>query len=114
MTTDTQHQVRLFYGSEQIEFSCREGQSIVRAAQLAGYELNVGCLQGRCRTCRAKIKQGKVVSTRPLSRYATFDPAAMDGGYILLCSVTALDDVSAEPASCWAIPEPELQNSDEQ
>lgn len=107
-----QHHIRLHYENEQIEFTCREDESIARAAQRAGFALTVGCMQSRCMTCRAKLKQGAVQSTRPLSRYATIDPAAIDGGYVLLCSVTAKQNLILEPASCWVLPQASLEENE--
>ena len=103
MSTNQQHQVRLSHNKERIEFSCRQGQSIAKAAQAVGIELTLGCMQSRCMTCRAKLQQGKVKSIRHASRYAALDPADIDGGFVLLCSVTAEQDVVLEPASPWLI-----------
>lgn len=60
-------------------------------------------MQGRCQICRAKLVAGTVKSLRPLSKYATVDPAAMPDGSVLPCSVVARSDVSLAPRGPWRI-----------
>lgn len=52
-------------------------------------------------TCKAEMIKGQVKSARPLSRYATIDPANMDNNNVLLCSVTPLSDVEFRPRLPW-------------
>ena len=49
----------------------------------------------------ARLLKGSVRSLRPLSRYATIDPANLEDGNVLLCSVTPLEDIDIEPHSKW-------------
>ena len=60
-------------------------------------------MQGRCQICRAKLLGGAVKSSRPLSRYATVDPAALPDDYVLPCSVSPLSDVVLAPRGPWRI-----------
>ena len=101
---DTNYSVRLEFNEESIEFPCRDNQSIARAAQAAGYELTVGCMQARCMTCRSIRVEGQVKCIRPLSKHATIDPADIEGGYVLVCSVAPQTDVVLRPASRWVMP----------
>ena len=84
-----------------ITFTCPPGQSVLRAAKNAGYELSAGCMQGRCYTCRSQLLSGKVRNSRALSRYATVDPADLGDARILLCSVTPCEDITVRPEGPW-------------
>jgi len=86
-----------------ISFQCPPKTSILRAAKNAGLELSAGCMQGRCYTCRARLLDGAVVTSRALSRYATVNPADLGEGRILLCSVTPTQDVVVMPEGPWEI-----------
>ncbi len=98
------YSVRMEFDDEFIEFPCRNDQSIARAAQAAGHELTVGCMQARCMTCRSVKAKGQVKCIRPLSKHATIDPADIEGGYVLVCSVAPQSDVLLKPASRWVLP----------
>ena len=100
----TSYSVRMEFDDEFIEFNCRSDQSIARAAQAAGYELTVGCMQARCMTCRSIRAAGQVRCIRPLSKHATIDPADIEGGFVLVCSVAPQSDVVLKPASRWVHP----------
>ena len=86
-----------------LRFSCSGKLSIMRAALLAGVELSAGCMQGRCQICRARLCSGTVKSLRPLSKYATVDPAAMPDGMVLPCSIVPCSDVAIAPRGPWRI-----------
>ena len=93
------YKVTLVSAGEPAEFICEEKASVLKSAYAAGYQLTCGCLQGRCMTCRARLLKGSVKSLRPLSRYATIDPANLEDGNVLLCSITPLEDIHIEPRS---------------
>ena len=86
-----------------LRFSCADKLSIMRGALLAGIELSAGCMQGRCQICRARLYSGTVKSLRPLSKYATVDPAAMPDGSVLPCSIVPRSDVIIAPRGPWRI-----------
>ncbi|MGR8949903.1 MAG: 2Fe-2S iron-sulfur cluster-binding protein [Gammaproteobacteria bacterium] len=86
-----------------LSFRCADNQSIFRAARRAGIEMSAGCMQGRCQICRAVLSDGTVKSLRPLSPYATVDPAAMPDNNVLPCSVVPTSDVSIAPRGPWRV-----------
>ncbi len=111
------YRVRLFKGDiEVLYFECPENLSIFRGARLAGIEMSAGCMQGRCQICRATLHSGELKSLRPLSKYATNDPAALPNNAVLPCSVVPTSNVSIAPRGPWRlIPElPEVQRQDGQ
>ena len=87
------YKVTLVSDAGPVEFFCGEKSSVLKSAYAAGYQLICGCLQGRCMTCRVRLIKGSVTSLRPLSRYATIDPANLENGGVLPCSVTPLEDI---------------------
>ena len=87
------YKVTLVSDAGPVEFFCREKASVLKSAYAAGHQLTCGCQQGRCMTCRVRLLKGSVTSLRPLSRYATIDPANLDNGGVLPCSVTPLEDI---------------------
>ncbi len=87
------YKVTLVSAEGQADFFCPEKASVLKSAYAAGHQLTCGCQQGRCMTCRVRLIKGSVTSLRPLSRYATIDPANLDNGGVLLCSVTPLEDI---------------------
>ena len=96
-------------GASVLDFDCPENLSIFRAAARAGIEMSAGCMQGRCQICRSELLSGQVKSTRPISKYATVDPAALPDGYILPCSVSPLSDTTLAPRGPWRIVKPSGQ-----
>lgn len=86
---------------ESVSFGCAPQASILRSAKNADLELSAGCMQGRCYTCRSLLLDGSVTNSRPLSRYATVDPADLGERRILLCSVTPVSDVVVKPEGPW-------------
>ena len=86
-----------------LNFPCPEKLSVLRAAKNVGIELSAGCMQGRCYTCRSLLIAGTVSNSRPVSRYATVDPANLGDGRILLCSVTPTSDVEVSPEGPWEV-----------
>lgn len=89
-----------------VEFPCSVKTSVLRAAKNAGFELSAGCMQGRCYTCRSRLRSGTVKNSRALSRYATIDPSNLGEGRILLCSVAPTSDIEVAPEGPWEqIPE---------
>ena len=88
---------------EVVRFDCPENLSIFRGARLAGIEMSAGCMQGRCQICRATLLSGEVKSLRPLSKYATNDPAALPNNAVLPCSVVPCSDVTLSPRGPWRV-----------
>lgn len=72
-----------------------EGQdTLLEAAMRAGIPLNYGCSGGNCGLCKARLVSGQVVKTR-LHDYVISE-AEKNQGCILLCSNTAVSDVTIE------------------
>ena len=102
MTLLAEHQVVLeSKDGSRVSFRCREGTTIFRAAQKAGYHLTVGCTLAGCAICRSDLLNGQVRSTLSPSSYAASDPAARDDGCILVCATTPLSDIVIKPRSPW-------------
>ncbi len=68
--------------------------SLLEAAMRAGIPLNYGCSGGNCGLCKAKVVSGEVKKTRHHDFVISHEE--QDRGYILLCSNTAVSDVTLE------------------
>lgn len=99
--------------TEVLHFDCPENLSIFRGALRAGIEMTAGCMQGRCQICRSTIHAGTVRSLRPLSKYATVDPADLPNNMVLPCSVVPSSDVTLAPRGPWRISEETDNSTDE-
>ena len=68
--------------------------NLLKAAENAGIEWPCDCKSGRCGTCRAILKEGKV---KELSDFAyTLDGDMLDQGYILACQASLKSDIVVE------------------
>jgi len=76
----------------QMAFPCRENETILSAAEGAGYHLPAICHGGSCGVCHARVTQGHY-HMRPYSESALPHP---DPGQVLLCCCTPEEDVSVE------------------
>ena len=72
-----------------------EGQdTLLEAAMSAGIPLNYGCSGGNCGLCKARVVSGEVKKTRHHDYVIT--EAEKNQGVVLLCSNTAVSDVTIE------------------
>ncbi len=72
-----------------------EGQdTLLEAAMSAGIPLNYGCSGGNCGLCKARVVSGEVKKTRHHDYVLT--DAEKSRGVVLLCSNTAVSDVTIE------------------
>ncbi len=72
-----------------------EGQdSLLEAAMRAGISLNYGCSGGNCGLCKGKVVAGKVKKTR--HHDFTLSEAEQEQGIVLMCSNTAVSDITLE------------------
>lgn len=102
MSATAAHRVRLVAASgREVEFPCPAGMAVFRAAELAGVRMRVGCMQGRCATCRCRVLEGAVISVREASRHAVGRPDAREDGHVLPCSVTPTCDTVLAVRSPW-------------
>lgn len=79
-----------------------EGQdSLLEAAMRAGIPLNYGCSGGNCGLCKAKIISGEVKQIR--HHDFVLSEADKNQGCVLLCSHTAVTDVTLEAAVAGSV-----------
>lgn len=72
-----------------------EGQdSLLEAAMRAGISLNYGCSGGNCGLCKGKVVAGQVKKTR--HHDFTLSEAEKEQGIVLMCSNTAVSDITLE------------------
>ncbi len=78
----------------QQDFLVEGRDTLLEAAMRAGISLNYGCSGGNCGLCKAKVVSGQVKKTRhhdfPIS------DTEKEQGIVLLCSNTAVSDVTIE------------------
>ena len=72
-----------------IAFGCEAGETVLDAAERAGYSLPYSCRRGICSTCEAGLRHGKVAS-------GTKQMAAPAGG-VLLCQARPESDIVIHP-----------------
>lgn len=77
------HNVRVT-GSD-VVFSCALGQTVLEAAEAAGYELPYSCRRGICQSCLCSVLSGEVDAPPP------------EAGRVLLCQAKALTDLEIAP-----------------
>ncbi|MEQ8662628.1 MAG: 2Fe-2S iron-sulfur cluster-binding protein [Gammaproteobacteria bacterium] len=82
------HEVELAPGGEVFEVA--EGETVLDAALRAGIELQYGCRQGRCSTCKYLIEDGEVDFGRA-SVYSLPDNERDDGWALLCCAKPETD-----------------------
>lgn len=75
-------------------FACEPGESLLDAAERAGFEMPYSCRKGICGNCRGKIESGEV---RRLGTDAGLTEAERNNGYILYCRSTPVGDVVIRP-----------------
>ncbi len=85
-----------------------EGQdTLLEAAMRAGIPLNYGCSGGNCGLCKAKVISGEVKKTR--HHDFVLSEADKNQGCILLCSNTAVSDVTIEASVAGSVQDIPLQ-----
>jgi CDP-4-dehydro-6-deoxyglucose reductase len=78
----------------QQDFLVEGGDTLLEAAMRAGISVNYGCSGGNCGLCKAKVLSGKVKKTR--NHEFPLTEAERAQGYVLLCSNTAVSDMTIE------------------
>ena len=76
------------------DFFVEGHDTLLEAAMRAGVPLNYGCSGGNCGLCKAKVLSGEVKLTR--RHDFVIHEAEKNQGYILLCSNTAVSDLTIE------------------
>ncbi len=69
-------------------FSCQSNQTVLEAAEAAGYNLPSSCLVGMCCTCAALLKEGLVDMD-----VMGLKSELQDEGYVLLCQAYPKSDL---------------------
>lgn len=82
-----------------ISFLCGSNEAIFSAAQKAGYELTLGCMQGRCTVCKAKLISGDVKFLRPIPKGN--EDKLSGAPNELLCSVAPQSDSQLQTFARW-------------
>lgn len=81
-----------------------EGQdTLLEAAMRAGISLNYGCSGGNCGLCKGKVLSGKVKKTR--HHDFALSEAEKEHGIVLMCSNTAVSDITLEASVTGSVQE---------
>jgi CDP-4-dehydro-6-deoxyglucose reductase, E3 len=79
--------------SSSIKFPCERGETVLNAAQRAGYELPYSCRKGVCGTCKCRLTLGEV---RAYSG-DTLTEAEKSASQVLLCQARPRSDLLIAP-----------------
>jgi CDP-4-dehydro-6-deoxyglucose reductase len=74
-------------------FSSDTGQSIFEASKKSGLTLEHSCLAARCRSCVARVLEGR---TERLSEDLVLSDEDIKNGYVLTCNSTALSNLKLD------------------
>ena len=77
-----------------IRFACEPGESLLDAAERAGFEMPYSCRKGVCGNCRGKIESGQLAS---LGAAPGLTELERESGYVLYCRSTPVCDVAIRP-----------------
>lgn len=91
MSDDT-YEVELHHQGETVTLSVSADESVLDAAEAAGYELPYSCREGQCTSCVGRIDAGDLDQSNGLA----LDPMQKDEGYALLCVATPEADCTIE------------------
>ncbi|WP_353571950.1 2Fe-2S iron-sulfur cluster-binding protein [Candidatus Albibeggiatoa sp. nov. BB20] len=92
------------------DFFVEGNASLLEAALQAGLSLNYGCTSGNCGSCKARLVSGEVWKIR--EHDYVLSEAEKNMGYILMCSHTAITDLTLEASEAHhasEIPEQSIQ-----
>jgi len=90
------HVIRI-EGESEIEFRCREDESILSAQERLGIRaIRVGCRSGGCGACRVQVTAGQHASG-PISR-AFVDAEEQSQGFSLACRLYPRSNLSLKAA----------------
>lgn len=92
------------------DFFVEGNDSILEAALRAGLAINYGCTSGNCGLCKARVVSGEVQQIRPHDYVISEAEKRMN--YKLMCSCTAVTDITIEAAEAHSvedIPQQEIE-----
>jgi CDP-4-dehydro-6-deoxyglucose reductase len=83
----------IFVESSAIKFPCDRGETVLNAAQRAGYELPYSCRKGVCGTCKCRLVSGE------MRAYSgdTLAESEKAAGQVLLCQTRPRSDLVIAP-----------------
>jgi CDP-4-dehydro-6-deoxyglucose reductase, E3 len=90
------------------DFFVDGANSLLDAALRAGLRVNYGCSNGNCGACKARVISGEVHKLREYEY--PFSETERSLGYILLCSYTAVTDLTLEAAEASCVADLPLQH----
>ena len=83
-------------GDAEIEFRCREDESILKAQERAGIRaVKVGCRSGGCGVCRVQVTAGQFVLGATSRAYV--DEEEQEQGFALACRLYPRGNLSLRP-----------------
>jgi ferredoxin len=85
---------RVTIASLGVSFDARAGETILDAAENAGFILPYGCRRGMCGTCVARVCTGEV--SMPGDDLFGLMDDERERGYILMCSSYAVSDLELD------------------
>lgn len=85
------------------DFFVEGNASLLEAALQAGLALNYGCTNGNCGSCKARLVSGEVWKTH--EHDYVLSEAEKNMGYILMCSHTAVTDLTLEASEAHHVSE---------
>ncbi len=85
------------------DFFVEGAQSLLDAALGAGLHMNYGCSNGNCGSCKARLLSGEVHKLRDTEYQISESEKNL--GYVLMCSCTAVTDLTLEAREATAVEE---------
>lgn len=79
-----------------IQIPCQDGDSILQAITLAGYEVPYSCRTGVCGSCKGQLLSGQVDQPHALESISREE---REVGYTLFCQAKPISDIEISPIS---------------
>ena len=89
-------------------FDAEPGESILEAALRAGLNLPHSCRAGRCGSCRARLREGRV--SYPRGRPPALTAGEESAGDVLLCQAHAEGPVTIEPRQIRSVTDVQIRS----
>jgi ferredoxin len=88
------HEVEFELGDDRRdELLVPQGETLLKAAEHAGFELRSGCRNGRCTSCTGRLTKGEVAYVK---QPESLTSEQIDAGYVSLCVATPAEDCRVE------------------
>lgn len=92
------------------EFFVEGSESILESALRGGLAFNYGCTGGNCGLCKARVISGEVQKIQ--NHDYVISEAEKNMGYRLMCSYTAVTDITVEAAEAHSVADIPLQQTE--